>query len=80
MQTVLCSRCRGEKEIACPECSGTGRIEHEKKSQKISQDENKNSSFYDNHSVGKCIKCNGSGRIKCPSCLGGGIVDMTAMA
>ncbi len=79
MQTVLCSRCKGEKEILCPECRGTGRIEHEKNSKKISLDENKNLSFYDNNSVGKCIECNGSGRIKCPSCLGGGIVDMTAM-
>lgn len=80
MQTVLCSRCRGEKEITCINCDGTGRIEHENFSQKISTDENKNPSLYDNNSDGKCKECNGTGKVKCPSCLGGGIVDMTAMA
>ena len=80
MQTVLCSRCRGEKEITCKNCNGTGRIEHEKFTKIIPLNENKNSSVYDNNSDGICKECNGTGKIKCPSCLGGGIVDMTSMA
>jgi DnaJ-class molecular chaperone len=71
---VICSACKGDGEVKCPKCNGTGTIP-------VKCDECKGTGklTYESRIV-ECDICNGKGTVqsKCGECFGGGKVACEA--